>query len=606
MVANMNYFWRARPLSRGRFGKCFLVLLGAVLLSGCLATAVTNMTQSLTDAVAPKVTFFVPAKNAEAGALNSAVVVSDSAPISIQVAMEFESQMTKLRVNERPYYTTVKLGPRFNGQPGDAQLAALVKSNGVQAVYVVTGGGSDVKTINSQEDRMTCGVDTKLFQLCPKGRDVHNKVSCSTTQASAAVRLRVYRASDGRFVYADSVGGASSHYRCDDQSVERADNNQLVNAAMLSAASKALHMVAPSYELGPLDIMSADSAVPAAQKKAFEAAVDFAKAKRNDEACQRFEELFLDTKESPALTFNVAFCNELRGDLLRANQGYKRASELVNAPEPQIDRRLAVTEKALRENPLAFVPTKASPLGAQAFQGTALAGGRRVALVIGNQRYQRAALTNPSADARLVSDRLKRIGFDVLTLENVEAARFDTSIRDFAARAKGADIALFYYAGHALQADGENYLMPVDNAKMRTVEDVRDGGGVQLASIMAKLEVAAPVVKLVVIDACRDNPLPASSRSLGGGGLAAVPKAPQGGLIAFATSPGRTAEDGTGKNSVYSKNFSAMVSTPNQTIEQLFKRVREAVKKETSGRQEPMETSNLIGDVVLVRTVANP
>ena len=602
----MHCIQLVQPFSPGRLGKYLLVVTGAAILSGCLASAVTNMTQSISDSVAPKVTFFVPAKNAEAGALNSALVISDSAPISVQVATEFESQMTKLRVNERPYYTAVKLGQRFSGQPGDAQLAALAKSNGVQAVYVVTGGGSDVKTINSQEDRMSCGVETKLFQSCPKGRDVRNKVSCTTTQASAALRLRVYRASDGRFVYADSVGGSSSHYRSDDHTVARADNSQLVYAAMLNAASKAVQVVAPSYELRPLDIMSADPAVPATQKKAFEAAVDFAKAKRNDEACQRFEELYIDTKESPALTFNVAFCNELRGDLLRANQGYKRASELVNAPQAQIDRRLAVTEKALRENPLAFVPTKALSLGTQAVQGIALAGGRRVALVIGNQRYQRAALTNPSADARLVSDRLKRIGFDVLTLENVEAARFETSIRDFAARAKGADIALFYYAGHALQADGENYLMPVDNAKMRTVEDVRDGGGVQLASIMAKLDVAAPVVKLVVIDACRDNPLPASSRSLGGGGLAAVPKAPQGGLIAFATSPGRTAEDGTGKNSVYSKNFSAMVDAPNQTIEQLFKRVREAVKKETNGRQEPMETSNLVGDVILVRTAANP
>ena len=599
----MEHIELSRSVVARRAGTYVLLVGAAVLLTGCLAAAVTNLSQSFTDAVAPKVTFFVPAKNAEAGAIKSVLVVSDSTNVSQQVAMEFETQMSKLRINERPYFTKAKLGPHFNGQPGDAQLAELAKSNGVDAVYVLTGGNTDVKTANSTEDRYSCSVDTKPFEPCPKGRERTNKINCLNTVASAAVRLRVYRASDGRFIYADTLSGESNYYRCDDATTARADNNQLAYGATLNAATNGMHMVAPSYEQRPLDTMAADAGVPAAQKKEFDAALEFAKAKRNDEACMRFEELYLDTKESPALTFNVAFCNELRGDLLRANQGYKRASELVNAPESQIDRRLALTEKALRENPLAFMPTMAAAPELGRAQGSSLAGGRRVALVIGNARYQRSALVNPVNDARLVSDRLKRIGFDVLTVENLEAARFEAATRDFAARAKGADIALFYYAGHALQADGENYLMPVDNAKMRTMEDVRDGGGVQLASIMAMLDVAAPVVKLVVIDACRDNPLPASSRSLAGGGLA-TPKAPQGGLIAFATSPGRTAEDGTGKNSVFSKNFAALVSTPNQTIEQMFKRVREAVKKETNGRQEPMETSNLIGDVMLVQAAA--
>jgi uncharacterized caspase-like protein len=201
-----------------------------------------------------------------------------------------------------------------------------------------------------------------------------------------------------------------------------------------------------------------------------------------------------------------------------------------------------------------------------------------------------------------VGDRLKRVGFDVTTLENVDSARFGNAVRDFAVRAKGADIALFYYAGHALQAEGENFLMPVDNARMRTVDDVRDNGGVQLSEIIALLDVAAPQVKLLVIDACRDNPLPAATRGLGGGGLAAIKQPPAGGLIAFATAPGRTAEDGTGKNSVFSKYFSEQLMVPNQTVEQLFKRVRENVKKETHNRQEPTEVSSLVGDVVLVKT----
>lgn len=584
-----------------RLGVCALIIVGVALLSGCLST-VTNAVQTFSDALAPKVTYFVPAKNAEAAALKSVLIVSDNMPVSREVAMELESQMIKLRVNEKPHYRIVKLGPSFNGQLGDAQVAALAKSNSAEAIFVLAGGGSGVKSVSSTENRTTCAATTKLFERCPKGQERINKVSCTTLIGSAAVRLRIFRAVDAKYIYSDNVGAENSFYRCNDDSSAQADNNQVAYGAMLNVATNAMRIFAPAYELGPLDIMSSDAGVPAAQQGDFDAAFEFAKAKRTDEACKRFEELYLDTKVSPALTFNIAFCYELQGDMLRANQSYKRASELVNAPNSQIDRRLALTEKALRENPIGFMPTMAFAPDVARGQGNAMVGGKRVALVIGNSRYQRSALINPTADARLVSDRLKRIGFDITTLENVDAARFEAATRDFAARAKGADIALFYYAGHALQVDGENYLMPVDNAKMRTMEDVRDDGGLQLASVIARLDVAAPVVKLIVIDACRDNPLPASSRSLAGGGLAAIPRAPQGGLIAFATAPGHTAEDGTGKNSVFSKNFAALVSTPNQTLEQLFKRVREAVKKETHGRQEPMETSNLIGEVMLVKT----
>ena len=272
----MEYMEQSRATVVCRVGKYASVLVGIALLSGCLAAAVTNLGQSITDAVAPKVTFFVPAKNAEAGALKSALVVSDSTPVSQQLAFEFEAQMTKLRINERPYFSIAKLGPRFNGQPSDAQLAELAKSNGVQAVYVLTGGNTDVKTNSSQEDRTTCSAETKLFEPCPKGRERTSKVNCLNTIGSAAVRLRVYRAVDGRFVYADTVGAESNYARCDDANTPRADAAQLTHNAMVFVATTAMQTIAPSYEQRPLDIMTADAGVPAAQKKDFDAAVEFA------------------------------------------------------------------------------------------------------------------------------------------------------------------------------------------------------------------------------------------------------------------------------------------------------------------------------------------
>lgn len=584
-----------------RYGRLSSSLMVVVALSGCLAATATSISQSFNDAIAPKVTFLVPAKNSEAGALKSILVVSDDQRVSQHVAVDFESRMSRLRIAEKPFFTKVKLGPKFNGMPADSQLAELAKIHGVDGVYVISGGSSDAKSTARSEDRFSCAVETKLFERCPKGGERNSKVGCTTTVGYSAVRLRVFRAVDGRFVYADTVYGQSSYDQCSDQNKPSADTNQLMNLATSETSANAMRIVAPSYEVGPLDIMGADAPIPAAQKGSFEAAVEFAKAKRSDEACRRFDELYMDIKDSAALTFNVAFCHELSGDMLRANQGYKRASEIVNRPESQIDRRLAITEKAMLENPMAFVPAMSGPtLTALANQG-GLAGSKRVALVIGNAKYQKSALVNPINDARLVSDRLKRIGFDVVTMENLDSSRFESGIRDFANRAKGADVALFYYAGHALQADGENYLMPVNNSSMRTLEDVRNGGSVQLASVLAMLDVSAPVVKIVIVDACRDSPLPSLTRSLSGGGLAPITKAPRGGLIAFATAPGRTADDGTGKNSTFSKHFAAQIGVPGQTIEQIFKRVREAVKTETKNRQEPIETSNLVGDVLLVQ-----
>ncbi|WP_310385666.1 caspase family protein [Roseateles sp.] len=566
-----------------------------------MSNAVNDMGHSLSDAVAPKITFLLPAKNADAGSLKSVLILSDGSEVSAQIAMDLESAMSKLRIEERPFYTKVQMGGRLNGVPSDVQLAGLAAKAGTEALVLVSGGVSEVRSTNSTEERSTCAVQTKFLKACPKEQVRSTRVSCTDTRGLAAARIKVFRSSDKRSVFTDSVGGESGQRLCSDETtIARVDPKQLTANAVQNTGVNVMRVLAPSYELRPLDLMSADAGLPAAQRKDFDAATKFAEAKRMDEACRRFEELYLDHKESPALTFNNAFCAEVRGDLLRASQGYRRASELINAPNSQIDRRIAITEKAVRENPVAFMP--ADLAGTQVARAPVIKGnGKRVALVIGNSKYQRSALVNPVNDARLVSDKLTRIGFDVLTLENVNSARFATATRDFATRAKGADIALFYYAGHAIQADGENFLMPVDNAKMRSIDDVREQGSVQLADIVAQLEVAAPAVKLLVIDACRDNPLPATSRSLAGSGLADIKQVPQGGLIAFATSPGSTAEDGIARNSVFSKHFAAQLSVPNQNIEQVFKKVREAVKAETKNKQVPMEKSDLIGDVFLVQ-----
>lgn len=576
-----------------------------VLLLGCAQPALTDLGHSIRDAVATKIPYKILPSSPEAGGLRSILLTTDRTQEAQMVAAGIESEMTHLRIDERPYYTQVKTTTVGSAELTESQRQTLAKAAGVDGVISLYNGGTKFSQNTSSEDRSKCNVEsTKLFSKCPSGQMRNYKVSCTTVTANVAVSMRVHRVSDARTVYVMPISGNMEQKTCSDSEERSLAQQQMSAAALKIAVSKAMKIVAPSYAQGPLDLMDADGPIAQDVKKRFNAAMEFAhKTRRMDEACNRFDELYADLKESPALTFNVAFCKEINGHFLQANQGYKRASELLNTPHSQVDRRIAMTEKAIRDN---AVSSALSGINApEASQGIDVAAGNgpRVALVIGNAQYQRSALINPINDARLVGNQLKKAGFDVSIFENVNSVRFGSVVSDFVQKARGAEMALFYYAGHAIQSDGENYLLPVDNAKVRSLEDVREGGAIQLGMITAQLDVAAPMVKLYVIDACRDSPLPATSRSISGGGLAAIKTLPQGSLMAYATAPGKTAEDGTGKNSVYSRHFAQQILQPNQTIEQAFKNVRNAVLAETRNRQEPTEVSSLSGrDMYFVKS----
>ena len=379
--------FRHLVLPRLRFVSLLIVV--SIGLAGCLATAVQNVGMAITDATASKVTFLVPARSAEAATMRHVALVADNADVSQRMVLDMEAAMSRLRVLERPYYETVKLGPRFNGVPSDAQLAAVAKTLGVDGILLVSGGNTNTRRNDTREERTVCGVDTKLFQACPKDKQQRRQVTCTQTDGLAAARARMVRAADMKVLYADTVGGQSTHRRCsDEEQVPQADAGQLMSAALSDTQANLLRVVAPGYEQRPLDLMPADKGVPSSAQKDFEGATQFAKAKRMDEACRRFDELYLDNKDSAALGFNVAFCHEVRGDLLKASQGYRRASELVNAPNAQIDRRLAQTEAAIRQNPVAFMPIAEAAASTQAATKAVPSDGRRVALVIGNARYQ--------------------------------------------------------------------------------------------------------------------------------------------------------------------------------------------------------------------------
>jgi hypothetical protein len=215
----------------------------------------------------------------------------------------------------------------------------------------------------------------------------------------------------------------------------------------------------------------------------------------------------------------------------------------------------------------------------------------RLALVIGNSNYVNVnKLPNPDNDARAVADDLKSAGFDVTLALDVTQPDMRRAIQNFAAKIakKGPDtVALVYYAGHGVQVDGENFLIPVD-AKIERESDIAIAA-VRLADVMNALASVPSRMRIVILDACRNNPFATSKQTRG----LAIVDAPSGSIVAYSTAPGTEATDGAGGHSPYTAAFIEVSKEPHLQIEQLFKQVRLKVNQATNGQQTPWESSSL-------------
>src|SRR5262245_43278670 len=243
----------------------------------------------------------------------------------------------------------------------------------------------------------------------------------------------------------------------------------------------------------------------------------------------------------------------------------------------------------------------AAPVRAQAPAGS----GKRVALVIANGAYTRVGkLDNPARDAGAVEKMLRGAGFETVEvmrdLGNIAMRR---ALRDFSNQARGADIAVVFYAGHGIEVNGNNYLIPVDAGLEHDI-DVEDET-VPVERVSQVLE-QAKRLRLVILDACRDNPFVRSmrrtigSRSIGRG-LAKVEVLTIDTLIAFAAKAGSTAEDGRGSNSPYTTALVKHLATPGLDVRLAFGRVRDEVLHSTKGKQEPVYYGSLGGaEIALV------
>jgi uncharacterized caspase-like protein len=227
--------------------------------------------------------------------------------------------------------------------------------------------------------------------------------------------------------------------------------------------------------------------------------------------------------------------------------------------------------------------------------GSAAHAERRVALVIGNSAYRTVpALPNPAADAKLISDTLWSLGFEIVgggAQLDLDKEGFDDALRKFSEKLIGADVALFYYAGHGVETHGLNYLVPVD-------AHPADEGDVFMqmigtSGILDRMEKSGARINLMLLDACRDNPFRDHGVRSTTGGLAQMP-APQGTLISFATQPRSVALDGDGGHSPYSLALAEAMQRPGSGLFRTFNEVGLAVEKATGGAQLPWVSSSPI------------
>jgi peptidoglycan hydrolase-like protein with peptidoglycan-binding domain len=230
---------------------------------------------------------------------------------------------------------------------------------------------------------------------------------------------------------------------------------------------------------------------------------------------------------------------------------------------------------------------------------------RRVAFVVGNGAYKTVTpLPNPPVDAKAIAATLRNVGFDVVEGTNLTRDKMTEKLLDFGRKAQGADIAVFYYAGHGIAISGTNYLLPVD-ADLKSEMDVKLGSAINI-DVTLDQTMGDAKVKLVFLDACRDNPFAAKIKSSSPTrsvsvqtGLAEM-KSGEGTLIAYATGPGQTALDGeSGANSPFTRALIAHIAQPGIEIQQAMTEVRAQVNEETNKGQLPWGHTNLIGAVYL-------
>lgn len=289
---------------------------------------------------------------------------------------------------------------------------------------------------------------------------------------------------------------------------------------------------------------------------------------------------------------DAVLLNGQYNDLARKNRLGVISSEQAALQQNKIvSAMLELTNQIKSDN----VPPTDGSRSNQRGEDTAASKRKRLALVIGCAEYEHGGvLDNPINDARAMQQELEALGFIVSIRENPSLREFKMAIDDFGTELQNFDEGLFYFAGHGVQVKGKNYLIPVD-ANLKTEQQV-EYDCVRADRILMHMEKYKNNVNIVILDACRNNPFERSwNRGLTGRGLASM-SPPEGSLIAFATSPDKTASDGKGDNGLFTGELIKTIDREGITINQMFQQVRKSVKDISNGQQIPWELSSLTAD----------
>ena len=446
-----------------------------------------------------------------------------------------------------------------------------------------------------------------LIKECKQYRTVMRY--CTQRTARYAVTLRVVDARDQRTVWGKNLAHAVDDTACQHESSKTLKpGSELLGTAYSMVMNQIRTALVATEQSVPVKLMDKADGLSDAGQTTFKGAVAFAKEGRMDRACDLFGQLFEQHKQSVALTYSMGLCQEAHGRLFEATELYKTADALTQAPNALISEALSRVSLHVKDAnkvrgataqtaaPSAAKPSSIQDEALSAAQKAQIQAEHRVALVIGNARYRSIpALRNSVNDALDMEGALKSKGFEVIRVTDGSREQMTQAVRSFELKLKDNSTALIFYAGHGVQARGVNYLIPVD-ARIQSSADLSTEAIDMDLAIMRRLEDRNPRLSIIILDACRNNPFPASARSAGEqAGLASI-NAPRGSIVAFSTAPNKTAQDGTGRNGLYTKHLLKELQVPNRKIEDVFKRVRENVMKESANEQTPWENSAMTGD----------
>jgi tetratricopeptide (TPR) repeat protein len=354
----------------------------------------------------------------------------------------------------------------------------------------------------------------------------------------------------------------------------------------------------------------------------------FDKLDRKPDAIRRYNDALSAAASNKKLSVQIladrAQFHAREGNTEAANQDLAKAATLdpnnaalaginVTTEKPRTDRSAGEEKKdtkvilqnnqkpAAQNSPPKNVQPESQPEAVKTVSAIAetYKGEKRYALVIGNSNYSKeiGILKNPVNDATDVATELRKSDFEVQLLTNATYIQIREAMRRFHEKLTNGPVdqtvGLFYYAGHGVQYQDENYLVPVDASVQFEDDIVRMCFPVQ-RMVLGNMEKSNSRMNIVILDACRNNPFPATSRSLGSG-LGEMKKA-RGSFIAYATAPGSVASDGTGRNGLYTQELLKALRKPGLTIEQVFKDVRVNVLRLSGDRQFTWDSSNIIGE----------